>query len=76
MTPLKRIRLERGITQVTIADSAGIDQSTFSRIENGEAQASADTAAKIADAIGRKWISELHILYPDRYPAKQGAAAA
>ena len=73
MTPLKRIRLERGITQATLADRIGIDQSHFSRIENDEAKASADVAAKIADEIGREWITELHILYPERY-GQQAAA--
>jgi transcriptional regulator with XRE-family HTH domain len=72
MTPLKRIRLERGAKQTDLAEKIGIDQGYLSRIENGDVRPSPEVAARIADEIGREWITELHILYPERY----GAAAA
>lgn len=75
MTPLKRIRLEKGIKQIDLAGKVGIDQSHLSRIESGRERASPDVAAKLAEQIGREWITELHILYPERYPSSQGAAA-
>lgn len=65
VTPLKRLRESRGLSQSTVAEGAGVDQATLSRIENGKAQPP-DAAEKIARYFKGK-ITELEILYPRRY---------
>jgi putative transcriptional regulator len=73
MTPLKRIRKARGLTAAGVAETLQMDQGHYTRIENG-ASTSAETAAKIA-ALFSPEISELHVLYPDRFQP-EGAKAA
>lgn len=66
-TPLRKLRKLRGLSTTVVAAAVELDQSTYSRIEASGAT-SRETAAKIADYFGREWITELHILFPDRYP--------
>ena len=64
-TPLQAARERASITQEQLAKAVGVSQSTISRIEKGGA-ANPDLAADIAKAVG---LSELEILYPDRFAA-------
>lgn len=63
-TPLKIRRRERGLTQVAVAEAVGIQQSFYSKVENGEASASLENAAKLANFLD---LTELEVLYPERY---------
>jgi transcriptional regulator with XRE-family HTH domain len=47
-----------------LAEKAEVDAGNLSRLERGLIRASADTAERLAVQLG---ISELEILYPDRY---------
>lgn len=49
---LKRIRIEKGISQNKIARTLGIDRAFISNIENGKTNPTLSTIAKIAKAIG------------------------
>ncbi len=49
---LKRIRLEKGISQNKIAHTLGIDRAFISNIENGKTNPTLATIAKLAKAIG------------------------
>lgn len=64
-TPLRKLRIRKGLTQREVAQAVGLDQGHYCRIERGE-QVSPDSAAAIAGYFG-KAITELHILYPERY---------
>lgn len=77
-TPLRSLREARGLTATQVASAVGMVQSSYTRIENGLG-ASPDSAAKLAEFFGREFITELHILYPERYatpPAPSQEAAA
>lgn len=76
MTPLRKLRKARGFSTTEVAKAVGLDQSTYSRIETSGAT-SREKAEAIADWFGREWITELHILYPDRFPdfMEQGGLA-
>jgi transcriptional regulator with XRE-family HTH domain len=49
---LARIRRERGITQVELAEAIGSIQVVISNYERGKARPYADTVARIAEALG------------------------
>lgn len=67
LTPLRQVRQARNLTLKTVADAVGIDTGSLSRIEQGKQGCSPDTAAKLAAYFGGGAISELEILYPERY---------
>lgn len=71
-TPLKRLRLARGKTLKAVADGVNSDPGNISRIERGK-QCSPALAAKLVAFFGADAISELEILYPQRYPTKKKA---
>lgn len=48
---LKRIRVERGFTQVELAKKAGITQGSLSQIENGDRWPDYNTIVSICDAL-------------------------
>ena len=75
-TPLRKLRKQRGMSTTEVGAALGLDQSTYSRIET-TGKTTPETAAKIAEYFGREWITELHILYPERYPdfMEQGSLA-
>lgn len=75
MTPLRKLRLERGITLAQVATAIGTDTGNVSRMESGE-QKSVRLAAKIADFFGRDAITEIEILYPERPTARRRKVAA
>jgi transcriptional regulator with XRE-family HTH domain len=49
---LKRIRTEKGISQVDIARSLGVSRGFVSNVENGKTNPTLATIAKIAGAVG------------------------
>ncbi len=51
MTRLKELRLERGYTQIKMQMLTGIDQSDYSKIENGKRYLSFEQCIKVADAL-------------------------
>lgn len=67
MTPLRVARKMRKLTQQQLALAVGVTQSHISSIETGGDHASAQLAEKLVEVIGRQWISEEEILYPERF---------
>lgn len=49
---LKRIRMEKGISQGDIVRSLGMDRAFISNIENGKTNPTLATIAKLAKALG------------------------
>ncbi|WP_435643340.1 helix-turn-helix domain-containing protein [Streptomyces sp. H49] len=49
---IRRVREDRGLTQLNVCGRSGIDVATYSRIEQGHASPRLDTLIRIADAIG------------------------
>jgi transcriptional regulator with XRE-family HTH domain len=65
-TPLKKLRLSRGLTGAEVANAIGITQGQYSRIERGQA-ASPRSAEKLVAFFGIGAIDEIRILYPARF---------
>ena len=57
--PLRAARELRGWSTYTLAEKAGVSQSTVFRIETGERKPSAYTLVKIANALGLDELEEL-----------------
>ncbi len=51
MTRLKELRLERGYTQIKMQHLTGIDQSDYSKIENGKRYYTFEQCKRIAMAL-------------------------
>jgi transcriptional regulator with XRE-family HTH domain len=68
-TPLRKIRRFRGMSQMQVAARVGINQSHFSKIERGDVKPTPEVAEKLARFFGHA-ITELEILYPERYMEK------
>lgn len=51
---IAQLRTERGLTQTTLAEKAGLNQSNIWRIENGKYSVGIDILAKIAEALEAK----------------------
>lgn len=67
MTPLRKIREARGLSQAEVALAVGLSQSAYCKIEQG-ARAQADNAEKISQFFGGA-VNEIHVLYPERFPS-------
>ncbi|RFA24424.1 hypothetical protein CAI21_21615 [Alkalilimnicola ehrlichii] len=65
-TPLRRVRRESGQTLKSVADSVDYDVGNLSRVERNLQKAPADLAERLSRHFEGR-ISELQILYPDRY---------
>ena len=52
MTPLKTLRKERGYSQIKMQMLTGIDQSDYSKIENGKRYYTFEQCRRIATALG------------------------
>lgn len=66
MTPLKTVRTKRALTIREVARACGCSHVTISRIERGDS-----TTPDLAEKISRFFdgeVSELQILYPERFP--------
>ncbi|NIF57506.1 helix-turn-helix transcriptional regulator [Enterobacter sp. Ap-916] len=72
-TPLRKMRVERGLTLADLSVATNIDVGNLSRIERGKQLTSIETAEKISRFFDGT-ISEMQILYPQRYMAAQAAA--
>lgn len=69
MRTIKKLREERGITQVELAKMCGVQQATISDIERGHVKSpSVDTAQRIARALG--------VRVEDLFPVDQNESAA
>jgi DNA-binding XRE family transcriptional regulator len=66
-TPLRKARCDQNKTQAEIASAIGLTEASLSRIERGQQAPSAAIAAKLAILLG---ISELEILYPERFKTR------
>jgi transcriptional regulator with XRE-family HTH domain len=66
MSPLRAERERRDLSATSVAHAVGTTQSHYSKVENCKAQASPELAAKLAAYFGHA-LTELQILYPERY---------
>lgn len=70
---LRQIREEKGLSLEQVADSTGIKVPNLSMIERGLQGVSINNAAKLVEFYGRETITEMELLYPDRFPVAQAA---
>ena len=68
-SPLRKLRKSHGMTLSHVAIGVQVDPATLSRIERCEQVPSIELAKRLARFFQGE-ISELHILYPSRYPSK------
>ncbi|MBS0967732.1 XRE family transcriptional regulator [Chimaeribacter arupi] len=73
-TPLRKMRVEKGLTISEVAIATQIDVGNLSRIERGIQVTSLETAEKLSKFFKGK-ISEMQILYPQRYMTAADSAA-
>lgn len=73
-SPLRLIRERKGQTIVEVGRAVSIDPGNLSRVENCKQKASTELAEKLARHFDHE-ISEMEILYPDRFMSP-GASAA
>lgn len=74
MTPLKKVRKDRGDTIYDVAEKVGCAPATISRIERGDST-SPDLAAKISEYFDKQ-VTEEQILYPERFKQQEQQVAA
>lgn len=65
-SPLRVIREAKSQTIVEVCRAVSTDPGNLSRIENGKQRASTELAEKLAKHFGGE-ITEMEILYPERY---------
>jgi transcriptional regulator with XRE-family HTH domain len=70
-TPLRKAREQRGLTLQEVAKEVDTDQGNLSRIERGEQTPSKELAAALSAFFGHE-VSEMQILYPERYTPQLG----
>jgi putative transcriptional regulator len=66
LTPLRKLRRSLGLSLETVAQGVGSDTGNLSRIETGEQVAGHVLAERLCKFYGTG-ITELHIIYPERY---------
>ncbi|VXA58250.1 Helix-turn-helix family protein (fragment) [Acinetobacter proteolyticus] len=69
MTPLRSIRMRRKLSLAVVAEAAGTDAGNLSRIETGKQRTTPQLAESLSAYFGNE-ISELQILYPERFSEK------
>jgi len=69
MTPLRRIREKKKMSLAEVAVDVNCDAGNLSRIETGKQNPSLDLAAALSKFFKNE-ISEMEILYPERYMEK------
>lgn len=52
---IKKIRAEKGVSQIEVCKAAGISQSFYSSIESGVRRPSVEVAKKIGEFLGFDW---------------------
>lgn len=72
-TPLYRARIATGKTQRVVANDNGIDPGQYSRMERGIDPLTPERAEALSRYFGSA-VSEMELLYPERYPAPTEAA--
>lgn len=72
-TPLRKMRVEKGLTIAEVSLATQIDVGNLSRIERGRQVTSLETAEKLARFFKGE-ITEMQILYPQRYMGTNTAA--
>lgn len=73
-TPLRKMRVEKKLTISEVAIATQLDVGNLSRIERGIQVPSLETAEKLSRFFKGK-ITEMQILYPQRYMKSAGTAA-
>ena len=66
-SPLRKIRLKKRLTLAAVSAAVGTDAGNLSRLERRTQVAGPDIAARLSRFFGGA-ISELEIIYPERYP--------
>ena len=66
-TPLRKARLQRGLTLANVAESVGSDTGNISRIERGQQIPNRELLSNLVDLFKENEITEVHILYPERF---------
>lgn len=71
MTPLRKLREKRGYSLRYVAAACSINVGNYSRLERGLKNCSPEVAARLvsffSQDVKRKPITELEILFPERY---------
>lgn len=75
MTPLKKARKEKGWRLADLVDrlravGEETDTGNLSRIERGIQRPSPKLAESICKVFGKRSLTEIHVLYPDRFQEK------
>ncbi|WP_236238462.1 helix-turn-helix domain-containing protein [Pseudomonas faucium] len=78
MTPLRKARKEKGwrladLVERLQAIGEVTDTGNLSRIERGIQRPSAKMAESICKVFGKRSLTEIHVLYPDRFADKTAA---
>ncbi len=73
-SPLRLARERRGLTLKDVADNVAVDQGNLSRIERGEQTPSKDLVESLSNFFDGE-VTEMQIIYPERYPQPQEASA-
>jgi len=66
-TPLSRLRDAVGVTTTEVSKVIGLNTGNISRLENGHNRPSPETAEKLVRYF-QGALTELHLIYPERYP--------
>lgn len=66
-TPLQKIREAHHLSQSKVAAAVGLDQSSYHCIETGKNGTRPSTAERLVKFFG-SGITEMHVLYPERFP--------
>lgn len=74
-SPLRQIRERKGQTITEVGRAVSVDPGNLSRIENCKQKASTELAEKLAKHFDNE-ITEMEILYPDRFVAEGAPGAA
>ena len=66
-TPLKLARKHKGLTLTQVAQSVNSDAGNLSRIENGKQMPNKELSEKLVQLFNEQGLTELKILFPERY---------
>jgi len=65
-TPLRKTREKVGVTTIAVAAAVGVDQSQYTRVENGTRRASPSLAQRLS-AYFKGQVTRDQILFPEEY---------
>lgn len=66
-TPLRKARIERGLTLADVAKTVGSDTGNISRIERGRQIPNRELISNLVSLFKENGITEIHLLYPERF---------